>query len=39
MDLLFPNVGEICGGSVREHLYDRMQNRIEEINHEDTLQW
>lgn len=31
MDVLFPGIGEIIGGSQREHRYDRLKQRIEEM--------
>lgn len=31
-DVLFPQIGEIIGGSVREESYDKLMNRIEELN-------
>jgi len=30
-DVLFPQIGEIIGGSVREESYDKLTNRIEEL--------
>ena len=32
MDVLFPNIGEIIGGSEREESYDKLMTRIEELN-------
>ena len=32
MDVLFPNIGEIIGGSEREESYDKLLARIEELN-------
>ena len=32
MDVLFPKIGEIIGGSDREESYDKLINRIEELN-------
>lgn len=32
MDVLFPRIGEIIGGSQREEEYDKLQNRIRELN-------
>ena len=32
MDVLFPNIGEIIGGSEREADYDKLLKRIEELN-------
>ena len=31
-DVLFPQIGEIIGGSVREENYDKLMKRIEELN-------
>lgn len=31
VDLLFPDVGELCGGSQREENYDKLLNRIKEL--------
>lgn len=40
MDVLFPGIGEIIGGSQREESYDKLLNRVNElgIKHED-LWW
>ena len=32
MDVLFPQIGEIIGGSQREEDYDKLVNRIKELN-------
>jgi len=32
MDVLFPRIGEIIGGSQREEDYDKLQKRIKELN-------
>lgn len=32
MDVLFPQIGEIIGGSEREENYDKLMSRIEELN-------
>jgi len=32
MDVLFPRIGEIIGGSQREEEYDKLYNRIRELN-------
>ncbi len=32
MDVLFPQIGEIIGGSEREENYDKLMTRIEELN-------
>jgi asparaginyl-tRNA synthetase len=40
MDILFPYVGEIIGGSQREENYDKLQARMKEMNiHEQDLWW
>ena len=40
MDVLFPKIGEIIGGSQREEDYDKLLARIKEMNiHEDDLWW
>jgi asparaginyl-tRNA synthetase len=31
MDVLFPGIGEIIGGSQREEIYDRLLKRIKEM--------
>jgi asparaginyl-tRNA synthetase len=31
MDVLFPGIGEIIGGSQREERYDRLKNRVNEL--------
>ena len=31
-DVLFPQIGEIIGGSVREESYDKLMKRIDEMN-------
>ena len=30
VDLLFPKIGELCGGALREHRYEILKNRMEE---------
>lgn len=32
MDILFPGIGEIIGGSQREERYDKLEQRMKEIN-------
>jgi len=32
MDVLFPRIGEIIGGSEREADYDKLMNRVQELN-------
>jgi len=40
MDVLFPRIGEIIGGSEREADYDKLMNRIKELNMSmDALWW
>lgn len=40
MDVLFPKIGEIIGGSERESDYDKLVNRMNELNmHTEPLWW
>jgi asparaginyl-tRNA synthetase len=40
MDVLFPGIGEIIGGSQREENYDKLYTRIKELEiHEESLWW
>ncbi len=39
MDVLFPGIGEIIGGSQREERYDRLLNRIHEMNLPEKELW
>jgi len=39
MDVLFPRIGEIIGGSQREHRYDKLQQRIKEMNIPEKDMW
>ena len=40
MDVLFPKIGEIIGGSERESDYDKLVKRMEELNmSRDMLEW
>jgi asparaginyl-tRNA synthetase len=40
MDILFPGIGEIVGGSQREERYDRLLDRIKELKiSEESLWW
>ncbi len=32
MDVLFPQIGEIIGGSQREEIYEKLKTRIDELN-------
>ena len=40
MDVLFPKIGEIIGGSQREHRLEKLQERMKEMNiHEKDMWW
>jgi asparaginyl-tRNA synthetase len=39
MDVLFPGIGEIIGGSQREERYDHLVNRIRELNLPEKELW
>lgn len=39
MDLLCPNVGELCGGSVREDNYDTLKEKLSFVGLEEQLKW
>jgi len=39
MDVLFPNIGEIIGGSQREEDYAKLKNRIDEMNISEKDMW
>ncbi len=39
MDVLFPNIGEIIGGSQREEDFDKLFNRIHEMNIPEKDMW
>lgn len=39
MDILFPGIGEIIGGSQREERYENLQNRIKEMNIDEKNLW
>ncbi|XP_044306150.1 probable asparagine--tRNA ligase, mitochondrial isoform X3 [Varanus komodoensis] len=39
VDLLVPEVGELCGGSLREDRLDFLQSRLQRLGLEETYQW
>ncbi len=40
MDVLFPGIGEIIGGSQREERYDKLLQRMNEMNiPQETMWW
>jgi len=40
MDVLFPGIGEIIGGSQREEVYEKLSQRIDEMGiHRESLWW
>ena len=40
MDVLFPGIGEIVGGSQREDNYDKLKQRVHDMGiHEESLWW
>ncbi|MFO8054088.1 MAG: asparagine--tRNA ligase [Bacteroidales bacterium] len=39
MDILFPEIGEIVGGSQREEQYDKLQKRMQEMNIPEQELW
>ena len=39
MDILFPSIGEIIGGSQREESYHRLLSRIKELNLKESDFW
>lgn len=38
-DFIFPSVGELCGGSLREHRYENLKLRLDELDLTYDLQW
>jgi asparaginyl-tRNA synthetase len=39
MDVLFPKIGEIIGGSQREHRLEKLTQRMQEMNIEEKDMW
>ncbi len=39
MDILFPQIGEIVGGSQREESYDKLYAKIKELNIPESTMW
>lgn len=39
VDLLVPNVGELCGGGLREDNYDILENKLKDLNILDNIKW
>jgi asparaginyl-tRNA synthetase len=39
MDVLFPRIGEIIGGSQREEDYDKLLRRMQEMNIPEESMW
>ncbi|XP_077197415.1 asparaginyl-tRNA synthetase [Paroedura picta] len=39
VDLLVPDIGELCGGSLREDRLDLLQSRLRRMGQEDNYQW
>ncbi len=39
MDVLFPGIGEIIGGSQREEVYEKLKNRIKEMDIPEKDMW
>jgi len=39
MDILFPGIGEIVGGSQREERYDKLKGRIDELDIPEESMW
>lgn len=38
VDLLFPEVGEVCGGSLREHRLDVLTEKVKGLKSQ-SLEW
>ena len=39
VDLLVPNVGELCGGSLRENCYETLKKKLKESDILDSMEW
>lgn len=39
MDILFPQIGEIVGGSQREEVYEKLDSRMKEMDIPEELMW
>ena len=39
VDLLVPDVGELCGGSLRENRYDLLESRLKQLDLDQSLSW
>jgi asparaginyl-tRNA synthetase len=38
-DFIFPSIGELSGGSLREHRYEQLKLRLDELDVTHELQW
>ncbi|XP_021361313.1 probable asparagine--tRNA ligase, mitochondrial isoform X2 [Mizuhopecten yessoensis] len=39
VDLLVPEVGELFGGTLREHRFDHLERKLKDIGQQDQLHW
>ena len=39
VDLLLPDVGEVCGGSLREERLDVLEQKLDQLGIQEGLQW
>ena len=39
VDLLLPDVGEVCGGSLREERLDVLEQKLDRLGIQEGLQW
>lgn len=37
--MLFPDVGELCGGSIREDDYNVLENKLKDVKLRDDFEW